>query len=128
LIVEDDPEMRRLLAEFLRAEGFQVTAAMDGAEALRCARETVFASVILDKNLPGISGLDLLPHLRKLSRGVPVIMITAFGNERTHEEAFSRGAYDLLFKPFNLDDLLAALLRAQECGKIAPETPMAGSP
>jgi DNA-binding NtrC family response regulator len=134
LIVEDDAEMRRLLAEFLRAEGFQVTVAADAAEALRCAHEAVFASVVLDKNLPGVSGLDLLPRLRKLSPGAPVIMITAFGNPGTHEEAFSRGAYELLFKPFNLDDLLDVLLRAQECRdvgpskdrRIIPETPLAG--
>jgi DNA-binding response OmpR family regulator len=114
LIVEDDPEMRRLLADFLRAEGFQVTQAADAAEALQSARQMGFASVVLDKNLPGEGGLEILPRLRRLLPGTPVILITAFGDARTHEAAFSRGAYDLLFKPFNLDDLLAVLRRAGE--------------
>lgn len=114
LIVEDDPEMRRLLADFLRAEGFRVTQAADAGEALSCVREKAFASVILDKNLPDESGLDILRRLRVLIPDTPVILITAFGDARTHEEAFARGAYDLLLKPFNLDDLLEVLRKAQE--------------
>lgn len=114
LIVEDDPEMRRLLADFLRAEGFRVTQAADAGEALSCVREKAFASVILDKNLPDESGLDILRRLRVLIPDTPVILITAFGDARIHEEAFARGAYDLLLKPFNLDDLLEALRKAQE--------------
>ncbi|MBI2114666.1 MAG: response regulator [candidate division NC10 bacterium] len=117
LIVEDDPEMRRLLAEFLRGEGFLVDQAADGAEALRRVRQGSFGTVVLDKNLPDGSGLEILRRLRVLIPDTPVILITAFGDARTHEEAFTRGAYDLLLKPFNLDDLLDVLRKAQDYAK-----------
>ena len=114
LIVDDDPDMRRLLADFLRGEGFRVDQAGDGAEALRRVYEEPFESVVLDKNLPGPSGLEILPLLHALVPGIPVIVITAFGDERTVEEAFARGAYDIFLKPFSLDDLLNVLRRAGE--------------
>jgi DNA-binding NtrC family response regulator len=112
LIVDDDREMRRVLAEFLVGEGFEVIQATDATQTLERIREARCDVVVLDKNLPDWSGLHILPALRKLLPGTPVIVITAFGDTRTHEDAFSRGAYDLLFKPFSLDDLLVALQRA----------------
>lgn len=113
LIVEDDPDMRRLLADFLREEGIGAAEAADGAEALRRLREEPFDGVVLDKNLAGESGLEVLPRLTALVPGIPVIVITAFGDARTREAALARGAYDLLRKPFSLDDLLAVLRRAR---------------
>jgi DNA-binding NtrC family response regulator len=114
LVVEDDPEMRRLLAEFLRGEGFRVDLAANGQEALRQLCEEIFDHVVLDKNLPGESGLEILPLLRALAPGTPVTLITAFGDSRTHEQAFSRGAYEVLLKPFNLDDLVEVLRKARQ--------------
>lgn len=117
LVVDDDPEMRRLLADFLRGEGFRVDLAANGQEALRQLCEEIFDHVVLDKNLPGESGLEMLPLLRALAPGTPVTLITAFGDSRTHEHAFSRGAYEVLLKPFNLDDLIEVLRKAQEYAK-----------
>jgi len=116
LIVDDDPEMRRLLVDFLEGEGFLVDQATDGAETLRRIREEHFESVVLDKNLPGESGLDMLPRLRAMIPNTPVILITAFGDERTCEEAFTRGVYDVLLKPFDMDDLLHVLRQARDYG------------
>jgi DNA-binding NtrC family response regulator len=112
LIVDDDREMRRLLADFLEGEGFDVVQAADAAQTLTRIREAPCDVVLLDKNLPDWSGLHILPALRKLLPRTPVIVITAFGDMRTHDDAFSRGAFDLLFKPFSLDELLVALQRA----------------
>lgn len=112
LIVDDDREMRRVLAEFLEGEGFEVSQASDAAETLDRIRGTSCDVVVLDKNLPDWSGVDILPTVRALVPGTPVVVITAFGDARTHDEAFTRGAYDLLLKPFSLDDLLEVLQRA----------------
>jgi DNA-binding NtrC family response regulator len=114
LIVDDDREMRRVLAEFLEGEGFEVIQAADATQTLERIREAPCDVLILDKNLPDWSGVDILPTIRKLIPGTPVIVITAFGDARTHDEAFTRGAYDLLLKPFSLDDLLEALRRAYD--------------
>jgi DNA-binding NtrC family response regulator len=114
LVVDDDPEMRRLLAEFLRGEGFRVHLSASGQEARRQLCEETFDHVVLDKNLPGESGLEMLPVLRALAPGTPVTLITAFGDSRTHEQAFTRGAYEVLLKPFNLDDLVEILRKARQ--------------
>lgn len=128
LIVDDDVEMRRALVDFLQGEGYLVDQAADGAEALRWIRAERFESVVLDKNLDGESGLDLLPRLRALIPDTPVILITAFGDERTCEEAFTRGTYDILLKPFEMDDLLAVLRQAREYGSGGEPRAQLGSP
>jgi DNA-binding NtrC family response regulator len=112
LVVDDDSEMRSVLADFLRGEGFRVDQAGDADEAVRRVGDTRYASVILDNHLPGESGLDALPRLRSLAPDIPVILVTTIGDERLFEMAFTRGAYDLLLKPFSLDDLVEVLRRA----------------
>jgi len=112
LVVDDDSEMRRVLADFLRGEGFRVDQAGDADEAMRRVGDTRYAGVILDNHLPGESGLDALPRLRALAPDIPVILVTTIGDERLFEMAFARGAYDLLFKPFSLDDLVEVLRSA----------------
>lgn len=112
LVVDDDCEMRRVLADFLCREGFRVDQAGDADEAMRRVGDTPYVGVILDNHLPGESGLDALPRLRSLAPGIPVILITTIGDERLFEMAFARGAYDLLIKPFSLDDLVEVLRNA----------------
>lgn len=112
LVVDDDSEMRRVLADFLCREGFRADQAGDADEAVRRMGETAYASVVLDNHLPGESGLDALPRLCALAPGIPIILITTIGDERLFEMAFARGAYDLLIKPFSLDDLVEVLRSA----------------
>jgi len=112
LIVDDDAEMRALLAEVLNLEGFLVEEAGDGAEALIRLRSEWFAGIIIDKNMPGLSGLDLLPGLRAICPETPIILITAFGDASTYLEALEKGAFDYLFKPFRLEELIRVLRRA----------------
>ena len=112
LIVDDDAEMRALLVEVLGQEGYRVAEAGDGAEALIRLRSECFDGIIIDKNMPGLSGLDLLPGLRMICPEAPVILITAFGDASTYVEALEKGAFEYIFKPFHLEDLLRVLRRA----------------
>lgn len=112
LIVDDDPEMRELLVEVLTEEGYEVAEAPDGAHALIRLRAEGFGAIILDKNLPGLSGLDLLPGIRAMCPETPVIVITAFGNPETYDRAVQDGAYDHLFKPFPMMQLVRLVRRA----------------
>jgi two-component system response regulator (stage 0 sporulation protein F) len=117
LLVDDDAEMRALLVDVLRDEGFEVLQAANGAEALLVLHREVVAAIVLDKNMPGLSGMELLPGLHVICPRTPVIIITAFGDERTAEETGARGGAGVLFKPFRMDDLCAMLhqvLSAQE--------------
>lgn len=109
LLVDDDEDMRSLLADVLIDEGYEVNQAANGAEALVLLHRETFAAILLDKRMPGLSGMDLLPGLRVICPETPVIVITAFGDARTADEGAEKEAFGLLFKPFRMDDLRAML-------------------
>ena len=110
LVVEDD-EMRGLLAEVLEAHGCDAHQAAHDAQALMKLRETAVDAVVLDKNLPGLNGLAILPGIRCLFPDAPVILISAFGDAITEVRARERGATAFLPKPFRLAGLIRLLHR-----------------
>jgi DNA-binding response OmpR family regulator len=109
LVVDDDPEMRALLRDYLRREGFEVVDSATGEHAVALVETRSFDAAIVDKETPGMGGLDLLSFLRHRCPAVPVIVITAFGGDAVAEEAFARGACRYLEKPFRIHNLVAAL-------------------
>lgn len=109
LLVDDDEDMRSLLADVLMDDGYEVNQAANGAEALVLLHRETFAAILLDKRMPGLSGMDLLPGLRVICPETPVIVITAFGDAQTAAEGAEKGAFGLLFKPFRMDELRAML-------------------
>ncbi len=119
LVVDDDADMRALLADVLNDEGYVVELVANGAEALIRLRTESFAAIVLDKNMPGLSGLDLLPGLRTICPETPVILITAFGDVSTYMDAMDKGAFEFIFKPFRMEELLRTLQRALPPGKQA---------
>ncbi len=113
LVVDDEPGVRRLLHANLVARGYAVTAVETGEEALARLDEDAPDLVVLDLMLPGLSGLDVCRGLRAASP-VPILVLSAHGEEQTKVEALDLGADDYLTKPFSVDELLArvrALLR-----------------
>ncbi len=112
LVIDDDPDMRGLLQDVLVREGYDVTQAQGGAEALLKLRTESFAAIIIDKNMPGLSGLDVLPGIRKMYPETPVILITAFGDAATYLEAMDKGAFEYINKPFKISELMGVLRRA----------------
>jgi CheY-like chemotaxis protein len=120
LLAEDDPAMRALIASMLEQEGYEVIEARDGHEVLarleavrsQSPLSNPPALIVSDIRMPAYSGLDLLAILRCAACPVPVILITAFGDEETHAEARELGATAILDKPFDLDDLRALVVRA----------------
>jgi DNA-binding NtrC family response regulator len=112
LVVDDEPEMRALLVDELRREGYQVTEAGDGAEAVLACRTGEFEVILMDKNMPGPSGLDLLPGFRRTCPEARIIMMTAFGDVPSYVEAAEKGAADFLFKPFRIEEMKAAIRKA----------------
>jgi two-component system response regulator MprA len=116
LVVDDDPKITSLLRRALRAEGYAVRTAQDGAEALARAREREPDLVVLDWLMPGIDGLEVCRRLRETS-DVPILMLTARDETADRVRGLDSGADDYLVKPFALDELLArvrALLRRRE--------------
>lgn len=109
MVVDDDTEMRALLRDFLEREGFRVVEAPSGDEAIALVESENFDVVVLDKEMPGLNGLDFLSFVRHRCPGVPVILVTAFGGSVVAAEAFARGARRYLEKPFLVADLLTAV-------------------
>jgi DNA-binding response OmpR family regulator len=126
LIVDDDVELCDLVSEYLQGEGFEVEAVHDGPQGLQRALSNEHALVVLDVMLPGMNGLDVLRNLRSHSR-IPVLILTARGDDIDRIVGLEIGADDYLPKPFNTRELLArirAILRradsSQPTGARAP--------
>jgi two-component system KDP operon response regulator KdpE len=108
LIVDDEPQILRALRAGLVAHGYDVVSAADGEEALDRAATELPDAVILDLNLPRLSGLDVCKSLREWS-AVPIIVLSVRDAERDKVTALDLGADDYLTKPFGTDELLARL-------------------
>ncbi len=108
LMVDDDRETRDLLARFMERQGIRTTAVRDGREARRAWPQGGYHLVILDLMMPGESGIDLARWLRSVS-DVPIVMLTAMGEEADRIIGLELGADDYLAKPFNPRELLARI-------------------
>ncbi|MDQ3412464.1 MAG: response regulator transcription factor [Chloroflexota bacterium] len=106
LVVEDDPNIARLIRDYLHQAGFRVLAAADGNRALALAADAEPDLVVLDLGLPGQDGLDVMRELRRDS-GVPIIVVTARGEETDRIVGLELGADDYVVKPFSPKELVA---------------------
>lgn len=109
LIIDDDEEMRSLLKDFFEEEGFEASSVGDCSAALRILVREMFDLVITDIRMPGLTGLDILPGIRKLQPETSIIVITAFGSEEVHRKAIERGAHFYLEKPLHFMELKRAI-------------------
>ncbi len=128
LVIDDDVELCELLLNYLEQEGFRVHAVHDGAAGLEAACQGDFELIVLDVMLPSTNGFDVLSRLRMHSK-IPVIMLTARGDEIDRIVGLEMGADDYLPKPFNPRELLArirAVLRRAKTEESDPVSPQAG--
>ncbi len=108
LVVEDDRDMRSLLCDELWDEGFQLREASNGDEALIAVMEAVPDLIITDLKMPA-GGVDYVNRLRTFAPECPIILMTAFGNTKTKEEALKSGATAYFDKPVHLSELKATI-------------------
>src|SRR5262249_28958387 len=109
LVIDDDSEMRKIMRRILESDGDLVTERGRGSDALAALREGSFNLIILDKEMPGGNGLDLLPKLCRECPGIPILFVTAFGGPHVAASALGCGAAGYLEKPFRLGQLRAAV-------------------
>jgi two-component system, OmpR family, KDP operon response regulator KdpE len=124
LVVDDEPQIRRMMRTILIAEGLEVTDAKSGGEALERLRSAKFDVILLDINMAGITGTETCRAIRAGS-DVPIIMLTVRRTEKDKTEAFEAGADDYVTKPFSAPELLArirARLRRKTQSAAAPIT------
>ena len=112
LIIEDEPQMRAMLADNLEFEGYRVTAVASGEVGLQAFEQQAFALVLIDVMLPGISGFEVCHRLRSGGARVPIVVLTARTHELDRIRGLDLGADDYVSKPFNVRELLARV-RAQ---------------
>jgi two-component system, OmpR family, KDP operon response regulator KdpE len=108
LVVEDDEDIAQALQRSLRMEGYEVRAAADGPAALESGRSFAPDLVILDLGLPDMDGLEVCRRIRDFSR-VPIVVLSAYGDEHRKVEALDGGADDFITKPFGMAELEARL-------------------
>jgi DNA-binding NtrC family response regulator len=109
LVVDDDAEMRALVRRTLEFDGHQVAELDRGTHVVETLRGAPFDLVILDKEMPGLTGIDLLPILHREFPTVPVVLVTAFGGRQVASSALRLGAARYLEKPFRLGQLRDAI-------------------
>jgi len=106
LLVEDEPSIARGLIYNLEEEGYRVIHAITGEEALKQAAREPFSLVVLDLMLPGISGIEVCRELRSLDARLPILILTARGQEDDRVKGLAAGADDYMTKPFSLEEFL----------------------
>ncbi|PYT04954.1 MAG: DNA-binding response regulator [Acidobacteria bacterium] len=118
LVVDDEKNQREIYTLILEDDGYQVTTAQSGEQALRIAREHPFDLVLTDYKMAGMDGLTLLNELLKLDPSIIVIMMTAHGSVESVKEALRSGAFDYLEKPVDRDQLLKVVQDADEMERV----------
>ncbi|MCK5307743.1 MAG: sigma-54-dependent Fis family transcriptional regulator, partial [Zetaproteobacteria bacterium] len=112
MVVDDERDIRTSLEGVLRDEGFQVSLAQDGEEALKRLEGAVVDIVLLDIWMPGMDGLEVLGKMKERDRDLPVIMISGHGTIETAVKATKLGAYDFIEKPLSLDKVILIINHA----------------
>ena len=121
LVVEDDEVLRQLLIDVLSDLGHEIESAETGEDGLRAMEQDVFDVILLDINLPGMDGMDVLRLAPARQPDTQVVMMTAFGTVDTAVEAMKQGAFDYINKPFSTDELVLTIQRALEEKKLRRE-------
>jgi CheY-like chemotaxis protein len=105
LVVEDDPDGRRLVQDRLQAMGYTVQSEVDGARALEAVQTETFEGMILNLRIPPKDGMDVLRQIRRLDQQIPIVMVAGSVDREPAIRAIGLGAQDYLLKPFDLDEL-----------------------
>jgi len=127
LLVEDDVELARSLIERFRENGYSGVHVRDGETGLQAARGMEYEVIVLDRMLPGLSGLDVVKTLRREGRPTPVIYLTTMGGIDDRVQGLEAGGDDYLVKPFAFEELLARVRVVTRRGASAAPRLLAGS-
>jgi DNA-binding NtrC family response regulator len=114
LIVDDNREIRSILEEYLREEGYLASGAGNAQEALDMQAQMPFDLVITDLNMPGMTGIELIKEINKGERGTEFIIITGYASLDTAIEAVKAGAFDYIVKPFRIEELKVVIKNVKD--------------
>lgn len=112
LVVDDDPDIREALRDYLEHDGYRVETVGAGEPAIERVRHTRYGAVLLDVGLPDVDGLTVLRSLHEIEPSLPVVIFTAFTSYENTVGSLSKGAFAYLTKPYNIEEIRAILRRA----------------
>ncbi|MEP6952703.1 MAG: response regulator transcription factor [Solirubrobacteraceae bacterium] len=127
LVVDDDPDVRRMLARTLTAEGHEVEAVPDGGAALAAAERHAPDTVLLDVSMPGLDGLAVCRRLRARGLAGPILLLTARDAVADRVAGLEAGADDYVIKPFAVEELLARIAAVERRGRATGDVLVAGA-
>jgi len=114
LVVDDDPNLRKTLADILRVKGYETAVAANGAEAIAAAEREIFSLALIDLMLPDMPGLDVMARIKAISPLTEAVILTGHASMETAIKATGQGAFSYLLKPYQMDDLLQQIRHAVE--------------
>ncbi len=121
LIVDDDPDPRKILSDIFKAKGFMPIAVETGKAALKSAKDEIPSVALIDLKLEDMPGLEVMKEIKERSPGTECIVITGYASKESAIEATNLGAYGYLEKPYDIDQLLLMIQRAIEKQKTEAE-------
>ncbi len=126
LVIDDDEDMRSLLRELLEEDGLKTECSGNGYEALQVLTKRPFDLIITDVEMRGLTGLDILPEIKKLRPGVSIIVMSSFAGTEVRRRSLEKGASAYLEKPVHMKKLKALIhemLLAKQRARASPESP-----
>ncbi len=121
LVVDDEPSQRKMLKANLSLDGYEVLEADDGTSAIQKVSEEFFDIILMDNRMSSMDGIEALKAIKKISPGIPVIIITAYASVETAVEALQAGAHDYLTKPLDIDELKIKVQQSLEFWRLKEE-------
>jgi DNA-binding response OmpR family regulator len=112
LVCDDDPRVRETIVEAMAVESLDVDTADRAVDAIQRIMHTSYRALILDLKLPGLGGLDAIAVVKRFDEALPIIVMTGHASYQVEQAARAAGIFYYLVKPFNLDELLAAVRAA----------------
>lgn len=122
LVIDDEKSIRSTLRDILEHEGYEVTEAQDGAEAVKIASKDSFDVILSDIKMPKMDGMEVLEKLQEIAPETPVVMISGHGTIDTAVEAIKKGAFDYISKPPDLNRMLVTIRNAMDRSTLITET------
>jgi two-component system response regulator HydG len=121
LVVDDIKSIRLTLGGILEDEGYNVVLAENGYQAIEAAKRTPFDLVFMDIKMPGINGVQTFREIKKINPEAVVVMMTAYSVEDLIRESLEEGAYAVVYKPFDIDDIVSVIDSALGCPQPASQ-------
>jgi len=116
LIVDDDVGMCETLSDIMEDRGYHTVIALDGYEAIQRVKEAAFDVILMDIKMPGMDGVETFKQIKRIHPETAVVMMTAYAVEDLVREALSEGAYGVLYKPFDVERMIALIEGVKEGG------------